>query len=74
MALVVVAVAAAVVPAKGTKNERGTKKEKGGCEVGAAALYRRRPQSALDGGNKRRFPAPSVFTTAETERSLQTRL
>lgn len=28
MALVVVAVAAAVVPAKGTKNERGTKKKK----------------------------------------------
>lgn len=56
MALVVVAVAAAVVPVKGPRNERAHKK--GGCALGAAALYCRRPQSAFagavclhDGGN-----------------------
>jgi hypothetical protein len=61
MALVVVAVAAAVVPVKGTRNERAHKK-KGGCALGAAALYRRRPQSTFagavclhDGGNGTQF-------------------
>jgi hypothetical protein len=62
MALVVVAVAAAVVPAKGTRNERAQEKR-------AAVHWALRLCIAVD--RSRRFPAPSVFTTAETERRLQ---
>ncbi len=59
--MVVVAVAAAVVPVKGTRNERAQKK-KGGYRLGVAASYRRRPQSTFagavclhDGGNETEF-------------------